>query len=332
MKVLVTGHRGYVGPHVIEVFRNADWIVNGVDTGWFNNCNWADSPLPDEDKIMDFRQLEIHELEGFDCIVHLAALSNDALGALDEQQTYDINLRGSIELAQKAKKAGVPRFLMAASCSVYGKGEHLDLDEDAPLNPLTAYARSKIEAEEAISMLADAHFSPAFLRFGTAYGYSPMLRLDLVVNNLLASGLTTGEIQIHSDGEPWRPLIHCRDMARAFLAFAEAPKDFIHNQKINVGSNSENYQVKKIAALIKEVLPEAEITFTGQTGYDPRSYRVKFDKLNKLLPGFQLSYDLRKGIVELYDKFVAHSFSENDFNSPRFYRLRWLSERSNLKN
>ena len=223
MKIFVTGHRGFIGAHLVDVLKQEGHTVVGCDLQLFEGCNWEPLVEPDRELIKDVRTIETRDLDGCECVMHLAAISNDPMGELNAQLTFDINRDASIRLARMAKQAGVPRFLFAGSCSVYGKGEKLDLDEDDPLNPLTAYARSKIETEQAVSELADASFTPVYLRNATAYGHSPMLRIDLVVNNLLASAMAYGEIRIQSDGSPWRPLIHCRDIARAFAAFAQAP-------------------------------------------------------------------------------------------------------------
>jgi nucleoside-diphosphate-sugar epimerase len=262
--------------------------------------------------------------------MHLAALSNDPMGELDAAITYDVNRAASIRLATLAKEAGVPRFLFAGSCSIYGAGKTLDLDEQAPLNPLTAYARSKIDSEKAIGALADASFAPVFLRNATAYGHSPMLRVDLVVNNLLGSALSYGQIRIHSDGTPWRPLIHCRDIARAFIALAKAPTAMVHNRAINVGANSENYQVKDVGDQVKRLIPSADVVYTGEVGADPRNYRVNFDLLYRLLPDFKLAYDLPRGMEELHRKMLEHGFGKSDFEGDRFTRLRVLKKRFSL--
>ncbi len=262
--------------------------------------------------------------------MHLAALSNDPMGALDGALTLDVNRDASIRLAKLAKQVGVPRFLFAGSCSVYGKGVKLDLDESDPLQPLTAYAQSKIETELEVSKLADEHFSPVFLRNSTAYGHSPMLRIDLVVNNLLGSALAYGEIRIQSDGSPWRPLIHCRDIARAFVAFAGAPRAAMHNKAVNVGANSENFQVRDVGDQVERLVPKAKITYTGEVGADPRNYRVKFDLLGRVLPGFKLQYDLQSGMEELHRKMVEHKFSKDDFEGEQFVRLRKLKGRMQL--
>jgi nucleoside-diphosphate-sugar epimerase len=332
MKVFVTGHRGYIGSHLVDVLKQDGHAVVGCDLGLFEGCNWEPMVDPDRELIKDIRAIEARDLDGCDCVMHLAAISNDPMGELNAQLTYDVNRDASIRLAETAKGAGVPRFLFAGSCSIYGQGEKLDLDEGDPLNPLTAYAKSKIDTELAVSELADATFSPAYLRNATAYGHSPMLRIDLVVNNLLASALSYGEIRIQSDGSPWRPLIHCRDIARAFAAFAAAPKEAIHNQAINVGGNRENYQVRDVGDQVQRLIPDAKVVYTGEVGADPRNYRVNFDKLARHLPDFRLQYNLAGGMEELHRKMVEHGFTRKDFEGDQFVRLRTIKGRFNLLN
>ncbi len=329
MRMFVTGHRGYIGSHLVDVLKREGHTVVGCDLGLFRGCNWEPIVEPDVDLEKDVRTVEASDLDGADCVMHLAAISNDPMGDLDPQITFDINRDASIRLARIAKQAGVPRFLFAGSCSIYGQGEKLDLDEGDPLNPLTAYARSKIETEQAVSELADANFSPAYLRNATAYGHSPVLRIDLVVNNLLASALSYGEIRIMSDGSPWRPLIHCRDIARAFAA---APREAIHNQAINVGGNAENYQVRDVGDQVQRLIPSAKVVYTGEVGADPRNYRVNFDKLARHLPDFKLQYNLVTGMEELHRKMVEHGFSKKDFEGDQFVRLRTLKGRFHLLN
>jgi nucleoside-diphosphate-sugar epimerase len=327
MKVFVTGHKGYIGAPLVDLLKQTGHTVTGCDLGLFDGCAWEEIVPADRDLRMDVRDVTLKELAGHDCIMHLAAISNDPMGEVDAAATYAINRDASIRLAQLAKKAGVPRYLFAASCSVYGAGKKLDLDEGDPLNPLTAYAKSKIETEQAVSALADQDFTPAYLRNATAYGHSPMLRIDLVVNNLLACAVATGEIRILSDGSPWRPLIHCHDIARAFVAFMNAPKQNIHNKAINVGGNRENYQVRDIGNKVQKLIPSAKINYTGEIGADPRNYRVKFDLLNKLLPDFKLQYTLSTGMEELHRKLVDHGFGKNDWIGDQFVRLRTLKGR-----
>jgi nucleoside-diphosphate-sugar epimerase len=326
MNVFVTGNRGYIGAHLVDVLHRAGHRVTGCDTGLFDGCEWETLPEPDVQLRKDVRGLELDDVRGHDCVMHLSAISNDPMGELDQEVTLSVNRDASLRLAELAKEAGVPRFLFAGSCSVYGQATDHDVVESDALNPLTAYARSKIETEELVAPLADESFAPVFLRNSTAYGHSPALRIDLVVNNLLACAVALGEIRIMSDGSPWRPLIHCRDIARAFLAFAEAA-EVPPGVAVNVGANEENYQVRDVAALVQELVPEAQIEFTGEVGNDPRSYRVDFSLLGRLLPEFGLEYTLRSGMQELHAKLREHRFSKEDWESDRFVRLRRLLAR-----
>jgi len=327
MNVFVTGNKGYIGAHLVELLKTAGHTVTGCDLGLFDGCEWNPVVAPDQQLTKDVRDLVAQDLDGFDCVMHLAAISNDPMGDLDPELTLSVNRDGSVQLAKLAKQAGVGRYLFSGSCSVYGKGEKLDLDEGDPLHPLTAYARSKIDTEAAVSKLADDGFTPAYLRNATAYGYSPMLRIDLVVNNLLGSALSYGEIRIKSDGSPWRPLIHCRDIARAFCAFMDAPKKAIHDKAINIGGNPENFQVRDVADQVQKLLPAAKITYTGEVGADPRDYRVNFDLLGNSLPDFELEYTLEKGMEELHRYMVDKKFGAADFEGDQFVRLRTLSSR-----
>lgn len=330
LKVFVTGHRGYIGVHLVDLLKKAGHYVTGCDLGLFNGCEWEDYTKVDKELIKDIRTLQIEDIKGHDVIMHLAAISNDPMGDLIEDYTYSVNLHGSVNLAKISKAAGIKRFLFAGSCSVYGKGGKLDLDENAALNPVSAYAISKVEAEKEILKLADENFSPSILRNATAYGYSPMLRIDLVVNNLLACAFTRGDIRIMSDGTPWRPLIHCKDISRAFIAFAEAPREVVQSKSVNIGSNKENYQVKDVANLVKKILPKSKIVFTGEVGNDPRNYRVNFNLLNDLIPNFQLEYNLERGMEELYNKFIENKFSLYDFEGDKYVRLRTLKKKLNI--
>lgn len=330
MKVFVTGHRGYIGVHLVELLKSEGHYVGGCDLRLFEGCAWEPFVDADVEIRKDIRDLSESELEGYDCVMHLAAISNDPMGELNPRITFRVNRDSAVYVATIAKKVGVPRFLFSGSCSVYGKGKELDLDETASLSPQSTYAISKVEAEQEISKLADSSFTPVFLRNATAYGHSPMLRVDLVVNNLLACAFARGDIRIMSDGKPWRPLIHCRDIGRAFLAFMIAPKEVIHDRRINVGANRENYQVRDIADEVKVLMHDADIVYTGEVGSDPRDYRVKFNLLRELLPSFGLEHDLIVGMKELYGKFLEHKFDIEDFIGDRFVRQRTLKRRLHL--
>ncbi|MGK5594540.1 MAG: NAD-dependent epimerase/dehydratase family protein [Parachlamydiaceae bacterium] len=327
-KVFVTGHKGYIGVHLVELLKAQGYYVAGCDLNLFEGCEWEPYVSTDVEYLKDFRDLTIDELKGYDSIMHLAAISNDPMGDLDPEVTYGINREGTKALAEKAKAAGIPQFLFSSSCSIYGKGEKLDIDEEGATAPLTAYASSKIVAEEHLKKISDASFKSVCLRNATAYGHSPMLRIDLVVNNLLACGLSRGDIRVMSDGSPWRPLVHCKDIARAFVAFLnyETSDPFII---VNVGGNSENYQVRDVVNAVQSKLPQANVVYTGEVGADPRNYRVNFDKLSKLLPDFQLEYNLEKGVNELHEKLQRYGFKLTDFDGDQFVRLRILKKRLN---
>ncbi|TWT44058.1 UDP-glucose 4-epimerase [Phycisphaerae bacterium RAS1] len=327
MKVLVTGHRGYIGVHLVDLLKRAGHSVTGCDLNLYEGCEWEPVTPPDRELVKDVNDLTVRDVAGHDCVMHLAAISNDPMGELSPAITRKANYDSSIHLARLAKQNGVPRYLFSSSCSIYGAGSKLDLAEEDPLNPLTAYARSKIDTERTLGEMADNQFCPAFLRNATAYGHSPMLRIDLVVNNLLGCAVALGDIRIQSDGSPWRPLIHCKDIAHAFVAFMNAPREAIFNKAINVGANVENFQVRDVADQVQRLIPAARITYTGEVGADPRNYRVKFDLLNRLIPAFRLEYTLASGMEELYRKYREHNFSAADFQGDQFVRLRTLRKR-----
>jgi nucleoside-diphosphate-sugar epimerase len=320
MKVLVTGHHGYIGSVMTDVLTKGGHDVTGLDTYLYEGADFGpDAPrVPSMRK--DIRDVEPADLRGFDAVVHLAALSNDPLGCLDESCTYDINHHGSVSLARAAKAAGVSRYLFASSCSLYGAAGDDLLDETAAFNPITAYGRSKVLVEQEVAPLADSTFSPVFLRNATAYGASPRLRADIVVNNFTGVAFTTGEVVIQSDGTPWRPLVHIRDISKAFLAVLEAPRDAIHNQAFNVGSSEENYQIRDVADIVKDIVPGCSIKYLEGGGPDPRCYRVSCDKLQRHIPGFKTEWTVRRGVEELYASFVKNGLTADQFNS--FVRLK----------
>lgn len=330
MRVFVTGHRGFIGSHLVDVLREEGHHVVGCDLNLFEGCEWYPPTPSNEELVKDVRDVTPRDLDGIDAVMHLAAISNDPMGDLDEQLTLDVNFHGSVHLAETAKRAGVERFLFAGSCSVYGKGASPSMTEEDDLAPLTAYARSKVDSEREISKLADATFSPVFLRNATAFGDSPMLRIDLVANNLLACALARGDIRIMSDGSPWRPLIHCRDIARAFAALAGAPRDRIHNQVVNVGDNGDNYRVRDVADGVQKLVPAANIVYTGEAGSDSRDYRVNFDRLRQLLPDFRTEFNLTSGLQHLYDSLIRNGFDRAAFDGDRFVRLRSIGRRLDM--
>jgi nucleoside-diphosphate-sugar epimerase len=323
MNVLVTGHHGYIGSVMTDVLRRAGHAVTGLDTFLYDGCTFGDDApaLPAIRK--DVRDVEPDDLRGFDAVVHLAALSNDPLGCLDEACTLDINHVGSVRLAQAAKRAGVTRFLFASSCSLYGAAGDRLLDETAAFNPITAYGTSKVLVESDVSKLAADGFSPTFLRNATAYGTSPRLRTDVVVNNLMGLAYTTGEVAVQSDGTPWRPLVHVQDIARAFLAVLEAPREVIHNQAFNVGSTGENYQVRDIATMVADVVPGCSIKYREGGGPDPRCYRVNCDKLASTLH-FRTEWTVGRGVHELYESFARYRLTRDMFT--RCIRLERIQE------
>jgi nucleoside-diphosphate-sugar epimerase len=321
MKVLVTGYHGYIGSVLARVLSEAGYEVVGLDSDFFVNNRFVGHLASVPGVLRDLRDIEPRDLERFGAVVHLAALSNDPLGDLNPELTYKINHEASMRLAQMAKEAGVRRFLFSSSCSMYGAAGPDVLDENAPFNPVTPYAESKVLVEKQLTGLADQNFSPVFLRNTTAYGVSPFMRFDIVLNNLVAWAYTTGRVMIHSDGTPWRPLIHIEDICRAFTAVLDAPREVIHNEAFNVGISEENYQVRDLARIVQETVPECTVDYTPNGGPDPRSYRVDFSKIKKALPGFQPKWNVRRGAQELYAACCEAKLTLEDFDGPRFKRI-----------
>ena len=325
MRVLVTGHLGYIGVELAPLVRAAGHEVVGLDNGYFDGCDFGAPPDPFPTLDVDLRDVTPAQLEGFDAVLHLAALSNDPLGDLNPDITYDINHRASVRLARAAKQAGVSRFVFASSCSLYGAGGTGFLDESAAFHPVTAYGESKVKVELDVAPLADKSFSPVYLRNATAYGVSRRLRADIVVNNLVGHAFTTGKVLLQSDGTPWRPLIHHRDISAAFLAVLTAPQASVHNQAFNVGQNAENYQMRQVAEMVAEVVPDCEVAFAAGASADARDYRVDFGKIEKQVPSFKPSWTLRQGIQELYDAYKAVGLTKEQFLGPSYYRLRTVN-------
>jgi nucleoside-diphosphate-sugar epimerase len=327
MRVLVTGHLGYIGPHVVRLLREEGHYVKGVDLNLYEDSRFDPIMLPDESVIADEFDLTERDLEGFDAVVHLAGISNDPIGAFAPELTWRVNLDGSMHVARKAKAAGVPRFVFSSSCSIYGKSGDKVLGEDDEIAPITDYGRTKIDGERALSALADEHFSPVYLRNATAYGASPRLRLDLVVNNLCAWAYATGEVRIISDGTPWRPLVHCEDIARACVFLAQAPKEKIHDQAFNIGMTAENYQVRDIVDLVIEAVPGSKAVYTGEGSPDNRDYRVDFTKFATTFPEFEFKHTVKSGVQELVDGFEKHGMTEALIEGPRYIRLKTLKDK-----
>jgi nucleoside-diphosphate-sugar epimerase len=327
MRILLTGDKGYIGAVMVPMLIQAGHSVTGLDSDWFEHSAFSPllSNIPSRKK--DLRDLEISDLEGFDAVVHLAGLSNDPLGDLNPTLTYDINHLASVHLAKLAKEAGVKRFLFSSSCSTYGAAATEDLlDETAKFNPVTPYGRSKVLVEQDVAKLADAKFCPTFLRNATAYGVSPRLRFDLVLNNLVAWAHATKRIYIKSDGTPWRPIVHIADISRAFIVVLNAPMDLVNHQAFNVGRSDENYQIRDLAEIVNETVPGCNIEYAKDGSPDTRCYRVDFSKINRVLPDFKPQWTARKGAKEIYDAVRGAGLQLEDFEGPRYKRISHIQE------
>jgi len=334
VKILLTGHHGYIGSVCGPVLADAGHVVVGLDTLFYRDCDLASIPARSTaELLLDVRDIRPEQLPGFDAVVHLAALSNDPIGDFSPELTREINFGATVSLARAAREAGVRRFVFSSSCSMYGAATDDAVDESAPLKPLSAYAESKVRSEEALAELAAPGFAPVALRNATAYGVSPRLRVDLVLNNLVGWAHTTGKVKIMSDGTPWRPLIHIEDISRAALAALEAPEDIICGEAFNVGRDSENYQIRQLGDIVEDVVPGSEVQYAGTGDPDPRSYRVSFAKLARAFPDLRLSWTARAGAEELATAYRAANLSLAEFESDRFIRLkrlRGLLERGEL--
>jgi len=330
MRVLLTGHQGYLGTVMVPLLQGAGHEVKGLDTGLFADCVLGPAPVDPEAFAVDLRdvgtELTAKDLAGFDAVAHLGALSNDPLGALAPDLTYDINHKASVQLARIAKEAGVSRFLYASTCSVYGAAGDALVTEDAPLRPFTPYAESKVRVEDDLVAMADASFTPVFLRNATAFGFSPRLRADIVVNNLTGRAVLSGEVRVLSDGTPWRPLVHAQDIAAAFLASLTAPRAAVHCKAFNVGTEENNLTVAQIAEAVVAAIPGARLAITGEAAADPRSYRVDFSRIRAALPSFQAKWNVKAGIDELAQAYTKYGLTQEAFDR-RFTRLARLNDR-----
>jgi nucleoside-diphosphate-sugar epimerase len=321
VRVVISGHNGYIGSILTPTLLEAGHDVRGLDTFFYEECTYGPEVCQPAAIRKDIRDVRAEDLRGFDAVIHLAALSNDPLGDLRPEITYDINHFGSLHLARVAKEAGVPRFLFSSSCSLYGAADGDEmLDEQAGFNPVTPYGESKIWAERDIRVLADDQFSPTFLRNATAYGFSPRLRADVVVNNLVGHAVTTHHVLLQTDGSQWRPLIHVEDICRAFLAVLEAPRELVHNEAFNVGSTAENYRIRDVAQIVQEVVPGSRVALSGKVGPDLRNYRVNCDKFAERV-GFSTKWTVELGARQVFSMFERYGLTLAQLNGPGMTRL-----------
>ena len=324
MRVMITGHRGYIGTIMVPMVQNAGHEVVGLDSDLYRNSTYGKG-MPEVDEIIkDIRDIEKEDLRGVDAIIHLAGLSNDVLGDLNPELTYDINHKASVRMAEMAKELGIRRFVFASSCSNYGAAGNQMQTEEGELHPVTAYAISKVRVEHDLALLADDNFSPVIMRNATAYGVSPRIRFDIVLNNLTAWAFTTGQVLLKSDGTPWRPIVHIEDISMAAIGALESPREVVHNQVFNVGINSENYQMRQLADIVGRTVPNCEIKFADGAEPDKRNYRVDFTKYTKAFPHHRLTWNATRGARQIYESYKNIGLGRDEYEGPRYKRIAQL--------
>ncbi len=324
MRVLVTGHKGYIGTVMVPMLQQHGHSVIGIDSDLYRNSTYGTPADPVEEIIKDVRDIEPADLDGVDAIVSLAALSNDVLGDFNPDITYEVNHQASVRLAEMAKDLGIRRYVFASSCSMYGAAGDKILDETAEFHPVTAYATSKVWVERDVRQMASDDFSPTFMRNSTAYGVSPRIRFDIVLNNLSAWAYTTGKVHMKSDGSPWRPVVHIEDISRAVVAALHAPRETVHNLAVNVGLNSENYQIRELADFVRQTIPDCEISFADDASPDLRNYRVNFDKYEAAFPDFPLQWNALDGARSIYESYRRFGLDKDEYEGPRYKRIAQL--------
>ncbi len=326
MRILITGHKGYIGTVLVPMLIASGHDIVGLDNDLYADCTFGDGKkfdnIPEVRK--DIRDIEVSDLDGFEAVIHLAGFSNDPLGDLNPKLTFEINHTASVRLARLSKEVGISRFIFSSSCSNYGAAGQDWMNEESELNPVTPYGISKVRVEEDVMRLADSNFSPTFPRSGTAYGVSPRLRFDLVLNNLVAWAFTTGRVHLKSDGMAWRPIVHIEDIARAFIAILHAPQNLIHNQIFNVGQSEENYRVRQLAEIVAETVPGSQIEYVQGASGDKRCYRVDCSKLEKMLSEFKPQWNAKRGAKELYETFKKFGLTLAEFEGPKYQRVAHL--------